>query len=421
METTVQEDVAERSGPLTGVTVIDLSTVVFGPLTSQILADYGANVIKVEAPGGDSTRNTGPAIEKGMAAIFLGSNRSKRSIVLDLKQPKACEAVVALSDRADVFMHSMRPQKLESLGISPEMLCTRNPRLVYAGLHGFAAGGPYSGRPAYDDIIQGMSGLVALAQMQTGNPTYLPTIAADKTCAQIAAHAVLAALFARERTGRGGFVEIPMFEAMVAFNLVEHLYGQHFEPPLGDAGYPRVLTPWRRPYRTADGLICMTPYTDRHWSRFFREVGRADLESDPRFMGISSRTRHIRELLEIAAGYVASGTTAHWISTCDRLEIPAAPIADLDELIEDPHLTSTGFFRHVDDPSMGRLRFTGVPVKFDGQRASIAMPPRLGQDTRHVLREAGLDASAIDALISSGAAVEHVVAPAVAAESKSRP
>jgi crotonobetainyl-CoA:carnitine CoA-transferase CaiB-like acyl-CoA transferase len=411
----------EVARPLTGVTVVDLSTVVFGPLTSQILADYGANVIKVEAPEGDSTRNTGPAIEKGMAALFLGANRGKRSIVLDLKQPKAREAAVALSDHADVFMHSMRPQKLESLGISPEMLCTRNPRLVYAGLHGFAAGGPYSGRPAYDDIIQGMSGLVALTQMQTGNATYLPTIAADKTCAQIAAHAILAALLARERTGRGGFVEIPMFESMVAFNLVEHLYGQHFEPPLGEAGYPRVLTQWRRPYRTADGLICMTPYTDTHWSRFFKEVGRADLEVDPRFIGISSRTKYIRELLEIAADYVASESTEHWISTCDRLEIPAAPIAELGKLIEDPHLTGTGFFRNVDDPSMGRLRFTGVPVKFDGRHTAIAMPPRLGQDTRDVLRETGLDASAIDALISSGAAIEHKVAPAVTPVSRRRP
>jgi len=412
---------AERRGPLTGVTVVDLSTVVFGPLTSQILADYGANVIKVESPGGDSTRNTGPAVEKGMAALFLGVNRGKRSIVLDLKQPEAQQAVVALSDHADVFMHSMRPQKLDALGISPETMCERNPRLVYAGLHGFAAGGPYSGRPAYDDIIQGMSGLVALTQMQTGNATYLPTLAADKTCAQIAAHAILAALFARERTGRGGFVEIPMFESMVSFNLVEHLYGQQFDPPLGDAGYPRVLTEWRRPYRTADGLICMTPYTDTHWSRFFTEVGRPDLHADPRFIGISSRTRHIRALLEIAAGYVAAQSTEHWISTCDRLEIPAAPIADFGKLIEDPHLLDTDFFQSLDDPAMGRVRLTGVPVRFAGGLAAAAMPPRLGQDTRDVLREAGLDATTIDALISSGAAVEHDETPAAAGESKGRP
>jgi crotonobetainyl-CoA:carnitine CoA-transferase CaiB-like acyl-CoA transferase len=408
----MNEDVAERSAPLTGVTVIDLSTVVFGPLTSQILADYGASVIKVESPEGDSTRNTGPAVEKGMAALFLGVNRGKRSIVLDLKQPGAREAVLALSDRADVFMHSMRPQKLGALGIAPETLCDRNPRLVYAGLHGFAAGGPYSGRPAYDDIIQGMSGMVSLTQMQTGNASYLPTIAADKTSAQIAAHAILAALFARERTGRGAFVEIPMFESMVAFTLVEHLYGQQFDPPLGEAGYPRVLTQWRRPYRTADGLICMTPYTDVHWSRFFREVGRADLEADPRFVGIASRTRHIRELLEIVAGYIAEQCTDHWISTCNRLEIPAAPIIELGRLVEDRHLLDTGFFQGVDDQTMGCVRFTGVPVKFDGGRTIATMPPRLGQHTREVLREAGLNEVTIDALISSGAAIQHSAAPA---------
>src|SRR5664279_5014382 len=166
-------EATKRPGPLSGVTVVDLSTVVFGPLTSQILADYGANVIKVESPEGDSTRNTGPALEKGMAAVFLGVNRGKRSVVLDLKRPEARQAAIALVDRADVFMHSMRPQKLEALGISPEALCHRNPRLVYAGLHGFAAGGPYSGRPAYDDIVQGMSGLVALMERQSGEARYL--------------------------------------------------------------------------------------------------------------------------------------------------------------------------------------------------------------------------------------------------------
>ena len=386
------------AGPLAGVTVVDLTTVIFGPLASQVLADYGAEVIKVEAPEGDSTRHTGPTTEPGMAALFLAANRNKRSVVLDLKLAKHREALLALSDRADVFMHSMRPQKLEALGIAPQVLCARNPRLVYAGLHGFASGGPYSGRPAYDDIIQGMSGLVALMEQQSGEARYLPTIAADKTCAQIAAHAILAALFARERTGRGGFVEVPMFESMVAFNLVEHLYGQHFDPPLAEPGYPRVLTPWRRPYRTTDGLICMTPYTDAHWRRFFQEVGRPDLEADPRFDGIANRTRHIRELLEIAAGYVASGSTAHWIATCDRLEIAAAPIAALADLVDDPQLAATGFFHRLDDAAMGRLRFVGPPVSFDGVRGAVSMPPRLGQDTREVLHEAGVAAADIDAI-----------------------
>ena len=387
--------------PLQGVKVLDLSSVVFGPLASQSLADYGADVIKVEPPEGDSTRHTGPSTEVGMSAVFLGSNRNKKSVVIDLKQPAGREALMALVADADVFMHSMRPQKLAALGIDPDTLTALFPRLVYAGLHGFTQGGPYAGRPAYDDVIQGMSGLSALMEQQGGEARYLPTIAADKTCALVAAQAILAALFQRERTGRGCFVEIPMFETMVAFNLVEHLYGRHFEPPLGDAGYPRVLAPWRRPWRTADGHICMMPYTTQHWQRFFTEVGEPALVADPRFADMAARTRHIGELLALAGGFVACGTTAHWLATCDRLEIPAAPIGRLDDLPDDPHLVATGFFAKLQDPRMGTLRFPGVPVKFDGVRPPVRMPPRLGEHTRESLAAAGWSDARIDSLMET--------------------
>lgn len=383
--------------PLQDVRVVDLSAIVFGPLASQILADLGADVVKVEPPEGDSTRHTGPTTEAGMSAVFLGVNRSKRSVVLDLKQPAAREALLALVDRADVFMHSMRPQKLAALGIAPDQLLARCPRLVYAGLHGFGDGGPYSGRPAYDDIIQGMSGLADLMQRQGGEARYLPTIAADKQCAQTAAQAILAALFARERSGRGGFVEVPMFETMVAANLVEHLYGRHFEPAQSPAGYPRVLAPWRRPYRTLDGHVCMLPYTDAHWRRFFAEAGAPGLADDPRFVGIAQRTRHIEVLLETAGGLITRRSTADWMAICQRLEIPAAPVARLDDLPDDEHLRAVGFFAELDDPSMGRLRFPGVPMRFDGQRPPVRNAPRLGEHTREVLAEAGLTAARIDA------------------------
>lgn len=387
--------------PLQGVKVLDLSSVVFGPLASQSLADYGADVIKVEPPEGDSTRHTGPSTEVGMSAVFLGSNRNKKSVMLDLKQPAGRAALMALVAETDVFMHSMRPQKLAALGIDPETLTALFPRLVYAGLHGFAQGGPYAGRPAYDDVIQGMSGLSALMEQQGGEARYLPTVAADKTCALVAAQAILAALFQRERTGRGCFVEIPMFETMVAFNLVEHLYGRHFEPPLGEAGYPRVLAPWRRPWRTADGHLCMMPYTTPHWQRFFTEVGEPALAADPRFADMAARTRHIGELLALAGGFVARGTTAHWLATCDRLEIPAAPIGRLDDLPDDPHLVATGFFASLHDPHMGTLRFPGVPVKFDGVRPPVRMPPRLGQHTRESLAAAGWSDARIDSLMET--------------------
>jgi len=388
--------------PLKGLTVVDLSTVVFGPLASQILGDYGATVIKIESPEGDSTRRTGPAREEGMAALFLGTNRNKQSVALDLRQPEAQAALRQLVAGADVFMHSMRPQKLARLGIDPPTLLARQPRLVYAGLHGFAEGGPYAGKPAYDDVIQGMSGIADLMQQQGGEARYLPMVAADKTCAHVAAHAILAALLRRERTGQGGFVEIPMFESMVGFNLVEHMYGQHFAPALGDAGYPRVMAPSRRPYATSDGYVAMMPYTDAHWLRFFMHAGRPELAQDPRFASMAQRTTHIAALLDIAAGVIREHSSAYWIQTCERLEIPVAPITRLADLQGDPHLQATGFFQRLDDGAMGGLNFPANPVRFDGQRLPVRMPPRLGEHTRSCLRAAGLADEQIDQLLAAG-------------------
>ncbi|MDR0261574.1 MAG: CoA transferase, partial [Comamonas sp.] len=356
---------------LTGLRVLDLSSVIFGPLASQVLADYGAEVIKIEPPGGDSTRYTGPAAEAGMSALFMGSNRSKKSVVLDLKAPEAQEALHALLKTSDVFMHSMRPQKLAKLGLDPVRLRAQYPRLVYVGLHGFGEDGPYAGLPAYDDVIQGMSGLADLMERQTGEARYLPTIAADKTCGLVAAHAVMAALFQRERTGEGSFVEVPMYETMVGFNLVEHFYGMHFEPALSGAGYPRVMAPWRKPYKTLDGHVCMMPYTDGHWRRFFAAVGQPELAQDERFATQAQRTRHIATLLETMSSYVAQKDTAYWLQTCEELEIPAAPVARMDDLPRDPHLQATGFFVEKQDPAMGTVRFPRSSVRIDGAQAPI--------------------------------------------------
>lgn len=373
--------------PLEGVRVLDLSTVVLGPYATQILADYGADVIKVEAPGGDSTRHTGPTTEKGMSAIFLGVNRGKRSILLDLKTGAGRAAIEKLVDRADVLIHSMRPQKLAAIGLDPAECRRRNPRLVYVGLHGFAEAGPYGGMPAYDDIIQGLSGCAALMELQTGTPQYFPTIAADKTSGLVAAHAILAALFRRERTGEGSFVEVPMLEAMVSFNLVEHFYGRHFDPPLSEPGYPRVLNQWRRPYRTTDGYVCAMPYTDIHWRRFFTETGHPGHAADARFANITERTRHIEALYELAAGIIAGRSTAEWLALFERLEIPAGPMQRLADLEKDRHLAATGFFETLDDPAMGRLVFPGVAAKFNGERPPVRMAPRLGEHTEEILDE----------------------------------
>ncbi|MDF3061200.1 MAG: Formyl-CoA transferase [Microvirga sp.] len=388
-----------RSLPLSGIRVIDLTSVVMGPYASQMLGDFGADVIKIEAPEGDSTRYTGPATEHGMAAVFLGVNRNKRSVVLDLKRPEAQAALLKLIGTADVFMHSIRPQKLAPLGLAPNALMARHPKLIFAGLHGFTERGPYGGRPAYDDIIQGMSGLAALMQHQGGEPRYFPTIAADKTSGLFASNAILAALMLRERTGQGGFVEIPMFESMVAFNLVEHLYGGHFDPPLAPPGYPRVLDRWRRPYRTADGFICMMPYTNQHWRQFFAEAGQPALADDPRFTDIASRTRNIGMLYETTGRFVAGRSTAAWLEACERLQIPAAPMRQLEELPSDPHLEAIGFFSEHEDAGLGRVRFPGVPVQMNRQPFAIAIPPRLGEHTREILEEIGLAKGEVDALL----------------------
>ena len=391
--------------PLSGIKVVDASVVVMGPYASQWLADLGAEVIKVEAPEGASTRHTGPALEPGMSAIFLGVNRGKRSVVIDLKKPGGTDALHALIATADVFMHSMRPQKLGALGLDPATLRARHPRLVYAGLHGFTEAGPYGGKPAYDDIIQGLSGGAALMQAQGGTARYFPTIAADKTSGLVAALSILAALLQRAQTGEGSFVEVPMFETMVAFNLVEHLYGGHFEPPLAAPGYPRVLAPWRRPYPTADGHVCMMPYTDAHWRRFFEAVGRPECAADTRFSTMAARTRHIEALYALVGEIVAPQPTQHWLDLCERLEIPAAPMHQLADLPTDPHLQATGFFETLSHAA-GTLRFPGVPVRFDGARPPVQMPPRQGADTRAALREAGASDAQLAEWLAHGAIQE---------------
>ena len=388
--------------PLEGLRIVDASVVVMGPYASQWLADLGAEVIKVESPEGDSTRYTGPGHEHGMSALFLGVNRNKKSVVIDLKKPDGPKALRQLIATADVFMHSMRPQKLPAVGLDPESLMAEFPRLVFAGLHGFTASGPYGGKPAYDDIIQGLSGNAALMAQQSGVARYFPSIAADKTSGLVAAMAILAAVMKRQTTGQGGMVEVPMFESMVAFNLVENFYGEHFEPALSAPGYPRVLADWRRPYRTLDGHVCMMPYTNAHWQKFFVGVDRSDLAVDARFASMSARTQHIEALYETTGHIVSQHTTAHWLTLCERLEIPAARMNTLADLKSDPHLQATNFFAQLQDSAMGALRFPGVPVLFDGERPPVNGVPRLGEHTHAVFDQAGVAADTVSAWIANG-------------------
>jgi crotonobetainyl-CoA:carnitine CoA-transferase CaiB-like acyl-CoA transferase len=379
-----------RTAPLAGIRIVDLSTVVLGPYASQLLGEYGAEVIKVEAPGGDSTRRIGPGTEDGMAALFLGVNRNKRGVMLDLKTPRGIEALLALTATADVFMHNMRPEKLEALGLGPAVLRALNPKLVFAALVGFSSDGPYAGRPAYDDVIQGLSGLAALMEMQGGTPRYVPTTMADKIGSLFAVQAILAAIVERHRTGTGATLEVPMFEAVVSFGLVEHMHGAQFDPPLERIGYLRALMPHRKPYPTLDGYLCIMPYSDAHWQGFLREAGDAQALADPRFRDIGGRTRHIGALYERLASHIATRGTEDWLAVCRRLDIPAERMNRLADLQTDPHLLAVGHFKKVHDPGMGSLVFPANPIRFDDWKPQVGVPPRLGQDNDAVMAELGL-------------------------------
>src|ERR1700761_7673005 len=358
------------AGPLHGIRILDLTAVVAGPLATQMLGDMGADVIKIESPEGDAPRHTGPARSPGMAALFMGLNRGKRSLVLDLKQESAKAALWRLIASADVLVHSMRPHKMGKLGFAHQAVCAKNPRLVYAALHGYRDGGPYSGQPAYDDVIQGQSGIAALMAKVSGEPRYAPMIIADKTCALAIVGAVSAALYARERTGKGQFVEIPMFEQMVSFVMGEHLFGHNFVPPLGDLGYTRVTAPWRRPYKTADGYLCMMAYTQAHWRKFWTMVGKPAVHDDPRFDSIASRAKNIVALYELAGSCIAGKTTDEWLALLRELEIPAARMARLDEVLTDPQLAASGFFKRASHPTEGDVLYTDLPVRFSATTAA---------------------------------------------------
>ena len=388
------------AGPLDGIKILDLSSVVLGPLATQILGDLGADVIKVEGPNGDPIRYTGPARSKDMAALFLAINRNKRSLVLDLKEPVAQDALWRLIDLTDVFIHSIRPQAIERLGFGHEAVLKRNPRIIYAGVHGYRSGGPYEGQPAYDDVIQGQSGASDLMARLTGETRYFPTIMADKTCAQIAAYAIMAALVSRERTGNGQFVEIPMFESMVSFNMIEHLYGHTFQTPEDEIGYARVLAPWRRPYATKDGHIALLAYTDAHWDSFWEAVGRPGLKDDPRFDSLKRRSENIAEVYKLAGESLMDKTTTEWVGIFSELQVPAAKINGLQDLLDDPQLASSNFFKYTTHPTEGEIVMPDLPVRFSKTKAEIRrLQPKLGEHSREILVEAGLDAASIDALI----------------------
>lgn len=385
------------AGPLAGVRVIDATSFLFGPIATQMLGDMGADVIKVEPPGGDPTRGVGKTRTPLMGSMFLNVNRNKRSVVLDLKSEEGSAAMRRLLGEADVFVHNIRAPALRKLSLDYASLKADFPNLIQAAANGFGVRGRYFGRPAYDDVIQALSGLVGLNERASGRADYVPMLMADKICGLFLANAISNALFHREKTGRGQEIQVPMFESMVAFNLMDHLADGVFAPENATEeampfGYPRVLSQSHRPLPTGDGFICVIANTDAQWRRLFEVIGHGELADDPRYASIASRMTHIDNLYETIEGALRARHTDEWVTLFEAADVPAAPVRDLNGLRQDPHLADTGFFRTVAHDSEGALLTTDIPVALSDSPGSIVrLPPRLGQHTGEVLREIGLD------------------------------
>ncbi|CAN7773784.1 CoA transferase [Cupriavidus necator] len=379
------------TGPLDGIRVLDLTSVVLGPLATQVLADFGADVIKVEGPEGDLMRANGVSRHPGMSSIYLALNRNKRSIVLDLKTDEGADTLRRLIADADVLVHNMRMAAIERLGFGYEAVARLNPRIVYCVATGFGQDGPDRDKPAFDDIIQAACGLVGMAP-SGGPPAYVPSLLADKTTGLALANAVLAALFHRECHRVGQCVEVPMLETMAAFVMAEHLGGLTFLPQMAPAGYERLLQGGRRPAPTLDGWICALPYTGRHWQAFFRAVGRADLAERYEVGSRAQLNANIRMLYAELADITPTRTTAEWMALLESLDIPATPIYGLDALVDHPHLHAVGLFQDTEHPTEGPLRELRPTARFSATPLSLRRhAPALGEHTAEVPRE--LDAS----------------------------
>ncbi|HXA23903.1 MAG TPA: CoA transferase [Acetobacteraceae bacterium] len=392
-----------QGGPLAGIRVIDLTTVVLGPFATQQLGDMGADVIKVESPDGDNCRWIGPSRTRGMGSYFAMLNRNKRSVVLDLKQPAAKDALLRLVDGADVFVHNMRLGAADRLGLSYTELSKRNERLVYACASGFRKGSRKQDHPAFDDMIQGMSGLAALNAGSDGAPRYVPSVVVDKLTGQMLASMIGMALFHRERTGQGQEVHVPMLETMLSFLLVEHLWGAVLNQPELGLGYPRMLTPHRRPYATKDGHICVIAVSDAHWGRLFEAMGRAALIEDPRFATIAARSDNVDVLYGVLADGMRERATADWLSILEALDIPCGPVNTLEDLLKDEYLQETGFFQRMQHPLDGDVTVAAIPARLSASPPSVRrLWPALGEHTEEVLREIGCDECEIRTITGAG-------------------
>ena len=379
------------AGPLQGVRILDLTTVVMGPFATQILGDMGADVIKIESPAGDSMRKVGPFSQpdhQTMGPLYLQANRNKRSVVLDLKKPEDRQSLLEMVPGADILVYNIRPQAMRRLGLDYDTLSHLNPGVIVCGAFGFGETGPYAGRPAYDDIMQAASGLSSLFQRVNGAPSYAPINICDRTVGLYLANALLGALFHKQKTGEGQSIELPMFETMAQFVLGDHIGGAAFIPAQGTTGYKRLLSTQRGPYPTSDGYLCVVVYTDAHWRKFSAFIGMPELmDTDARFRNLASRTVHAEEMGAFLAAQLPTRSTADWIAFFAEADIPAGPVNSVDDLLTDPHLQAVGFWEEIDHPTEGRLRVTRFPGSWSRTQPDIRrLAPNLGEHNRDVLQ-----------------------------------
>lgn len=400
-----------NNGPLAGLRVIDLTTVVVGPICTRTLADQGADVVKIEAPGGDILRFLAAGSRSpAMSGKFINFNRNKRSIGLDIKQPEGAATLRALLAEADVFVSNVRPAGLERAGLDFAALHALNPRLIHCSILAFGRGGRYFNRPAYDPIIQSLSGVAGTFHRATGEPRFVPMVMTDHVTGLIAAQSIGFALYRREKTGLGEAIEVPMFENMASFVTSEHLGAATFDPPEGATGDGRLLSPYYRPLPTSDGFITAHPNNNRQAFAFFDAIGRPELKADPRFCNPLVRSQNAAAYFEVRADALKTKTTAEWLEIFAACDVPAAPYNTLDDLLDDPHLHDVGFWQMQDHPTEGRIRRTAVPNSFSGgMREEVLPAPRLGQDTQSILRSLGYDEARITAMLASGAAFEDEI------------
>lgn len=387
---------------LSGVRVVDLTSVIMGPFATAQLGALGADVIKVEPLEGEAVRHIAPMKTPAMGSAYLNANRNKRSLAVDLKTEAGRAALMQVIGTSDVLVSNLRRNALARLGLDRETLCKKFPDLIHCSAIGFGRGGAYENDAAYDDVVQALSGIASVNAGEDGAPQFVTQILVDKLTGLFIVEGVLAALFHRERTGNAVPFEVPMMETASYFVLTEHLQGKTYNPPVGSMGYARLINPYRRPYRTKDGFVAVLPYMDKHWRKMLPLIGREEVLKEDWFQSVTERSRHVRDMYQMVDEAMPSRTTEEWLAMFRDADIPCGPVNSLEDLFEDPQLKDTGFFQDHEHPSEGPLTFPRHPLAFEMEAEPEGHAPLVGEQSRDVLAEAGLSDAAIDALIADG-------------------